>query len=140
MCQASDHQSSWRSTAWFLHFGALLTARLGIILLSEQCSSIVRKLVPSKFKRSVRDYFALYRSSHVKKKKKERLTEKAIRYVIRQRRKGKSPSYIAAGLGTSPRYARKMWAKFQSTSTIPVPHSIAPTESSFRVNLPNRKQ
>ena len=60
----------------------------------------------------MRDYFALYRSSHVKKKKKERLTEKAIRYVIRQLRKGKSPSYIAAGLGISPRYVRKMWVKW----------------------------
>ena len=70
--------------------------------------SVVRKLVPPKFKRNVKDYFALYRSSHVKKKRKGRLTERAIRYAIRQRQKGKSPSDIAVRLGISPRYVRKL--------------------------------
>ena len=68
-----------------------------MLFIPSIANSIVQKLVPPKFKRSVKDYLALYRSGHVKKRKKERLTEKAIRYVIWQRQKGKSPSDIAVG-------------------------------------------
>ena len=84
--------------------------------------SVVRKLVPPKFKRSIKDYFALYRSGHVTKERKVRLTEKTMRYVIRQRQKGKSSSRIAAEIGISARYVRMVWAKFQSTGTIAVLH------------------
>ena len=42
-------------------------------------SFIVWKLVPPKFRRSVKSCFALYRSNHVKKTK--RSTEKDIIYV-----------------------------------------------------------
>ena len=56
------------------------------------------------------------------KERKVRLTEKTMRYVIRQRQKGKSSSRIAAEIGISPQYVRRLWIQFQSTGTIPVLH------------------
>ena len=66
----------------------------------------------------MKDYLTLYRSHRVKR---TRLTEKAVRYVIRQRQNGGSPSRIAAELGITPRYVRMLWARFQDTGRIPVP-------------------
>ena len=54
------------------------------------------------------------------KKRRVRLTEGTVRYVIRQRQKGKSSLHIATELGISPQYVRKLWAKFQDTGMIPV--------------------
>lgn len=57
------------------------------------------------------------------KVKRVRLTEKTMRYVIRQRQKGKNPSRIATEIGISPQYVRRLWNKFQNTGTIPVLHN-----------------
>ena len=54
--------------------------------------------------------------------KRTRLTDRSIRYAIRQRQKGESPSRIATELGISARYVRKLWAEFQGTGEIPVLH------------------
>ncbi len=66
----------------------------------------------------MKDYLTLY---HPHRVKRTRLTEKAVRYVIRQRQKGESSSKIATELGITPRYVRMLWAKFQDTDRIPVP-------------------
>ena len=44
--------------------------------------------------------------------KRTRLTEKAVRYAIRQRQKGGSPSRIVAELAITPRYVRILWVRF----------------------------
>ena len=56
------------------------------------------------------------------KKRRVRPTERIVRYIIRQRQKGKSSLHIAAELGISPQYVRKLWTKFQDTGMIPVLH------------------
>ena len=65
----------------------------------------------------MKDYLVLYWSHRMKRMG---LTEKAVRYVIRQWQKGKSPSKITAELGITLRYARMLWVRFQDTSKIPV--------------------
>ena len=60
----------------------------------------------------------MYQPHHVKRTS---LTEKAVRYAIRQRQKCKSPSKIAAELGITPRYVRILWARFRDAGRIPVP-------------------
>ena len=69
-------------------------------------SFIVRKLVLPKFRHSVKNYFALYRSGHVKKTKETNWEGHNIR--IRQRQKSKSPSGMAVGLGIISRYEKDM--------------------------------
>ena len=61
-------------------------------------------MCPPKIRRSVKDYFVLYRS---RKEVVKRLTADAIRYAIRQRKKGKSASAIASELGVMPRHVRR---------------------------------
>ena len=48
--------------------------------------SIVRKLVPSKIRHLAKDYVKLYPTRHMSRIK---LTERKIRYIIRQREKGR---------------------------------------------------
>ncbi len=76
--------------------------------------SIIRKLVPPKIRRTLKDYFRLYRSKNVRKK----LEEKSLRYIEKQRKKGVPAKQIARELGISDRYVRKIWARFRSSGTV----------------------
>ncbi len=81
-------------------------------------ASIVRKLGPPKIKLTVKDYFALHRS---KKKMAKRLTAKAIRYAMRQLKKGTSSSVVASEIGVTPRHVRRLWVEFRVTGSPHVP-------------------
>ncbi len=76
--------------------------------------SIVRKVGPHRIKRTVADYFSLYRS---RKSMTKRLTEESRQYLVRQRRKGSSSSQVARDLGITARHVRRLWARFQRTGT-----------------------
>ena len=70
------------------------------------CSvSIVWKLGPLKIKRTIKRYFDLYRSRNMSMTK---LTEKSIRYLVRQRKNGKCASDISQELGVTPRHVRHL--------------------------------
>ena len=104
--------------------------------------SIVRQLCPSKIRRSVKDYFALYRS---REEVVKRLTADAIRYAIRQRKKDKSASTIASELGVTPRHVRRLWAGFCRTGTPYVPRRpgrkpVQPTTDEIRMVLEEHKR
>lgn len=76
--------------------------------------SIVRKLSPAKIKRTIKEYYALYRS---RKKMTKRLTAKVTRYAMKQLEKGRSVSEKAADLGVAPRHIRKLRAEFGETGS-----------------------
>ena len=62
--------------------------------------SIVRKLGPTKIKRTIKEYYMLYRS---RKSMAKRLTAKSIRYTINQLEKGRGLECTARD-GASPTY------------------------------------
>ncbi len=76
--------------------------------------SIVRKVGPRRIKRTVSDYFRLYRS---RKPMVKRLTDESRRYLVRQRKNGAAPSKVAADLGITARHVRRLWARFLGTGT-----------------------
>ena len=76
--------------------------------------SIIRKVGPPRIKRTIVDYFRLYRS---RKPMAKRLTEESRQYLIRQRKKGSPSSSIAADLGIAARYVRRLWARFKTDGT-----------------------
>ena len=50
---------------------------------------------------------------------KQRLTDKSIVYLIKQRKIGKSTSDISVELGITSRHVRRLWSRFLNTKTIP---------------------
>ena len=79
--------------------------------------SIVRKLVPPKIMRLAKDYVKLYPPKHMPRIK---MTGRKIRYIIRQRKKGASPSKTATEMKITPRYERMLWARYKQTDKLPV--------------------
>ena len=67
--------------------------------------TIVQKLVPSKIKLTVKDYFVLHRS---RKKMTKRLTAKTIRYAMGQINKGMSSSVAAVQIDMTLRHVRRL--------------------------------
>ena len=47
----------------------------------------------------------------------KRLTDESRQYLVRQCRKGTSPSRVAGNLGITARHVRRLWARFQGTGT-----------------------
>ncbi len=81
-------------------------------------ASVVRQLCPPKIRRSVEGCLAPCRS---RKEVVKRLTADAVRYAIRQRKKGKGSSTIASEPGVTSRHVRRLWAGFCRTDTSHVP-------------------
>ena len=77
-------------------------------------NSVVRKVSPRRIKRTVADYFRLYRS---RKPMSRRITEESRQYLVRKRRNGTPPSQIARDLGITARHVRRLWARFRRTGT-----------------------
>ena len=50
---------------------------------------------------------------------KQRLTDKSIVYLIKQRKIGKSTSDIAVEIYITTRHVRRLWSRFLNTKTIP---------------------
>ena len=74
----------------------------------------VRKLVRTNFRRTVKEYFALYRS---RKSMVTKLTQAQIEYAIKQRKNGKSAHAIASELKVSKRRIEQLYAEFCKTGT-----------------------
>ena len=76
--------------------------------------SIVRKVGPHRIRRTVSEYFRLYRSQ---RRMSKRVTEESRQYLARRKKKGVPASQIAKDLGITARHVRRLWARFQKTGT-----------------------
>ena len=97
-----------------------ITDDCGVMSLGRQpwrvAVSIVRKLCRApRVRRTAQEYFTLHKSKHAM----PRLTDKAIRYAVRQLEKAKTPRR-SQKRSTSPRACAAAWAEFNRTGSIHV--------------------
>ena len=67
-------------------------------------------------KRTLQDYNRLFGSDRAVRSK---LTDKAIRYIVRQMKKGRRSKDVAEETGVTQRHARRLWAEYLRTGTMP---------------------
>jgi transposase len=53
---------------------------------------------------------------------KPKLTDRAIRYAIRQLKKGRGTRVVAEELGVTPRHIQRPWAEYARTGNVHVQH------------------
>ena len=49
-----------------------------------------------------------------------KLTEKSIRYIIRQLKKGRGTKIVAEEMNVAQRHVQRLWESYRKTGTIPV--------------------
>ena len=78
--------------------------------------SIARKSCRlAKAKQMSEDYFKIHRS---KKSMKQKLTDKSIRYIIRELKKGKSTKMLSEEINVTQRHVQRLQAEYLKTKTV----------------------
>ncbi len=90
---------------------------------------LVQKLSPPKIRRTIADYFRLYRSDNDVTRK---MSDKEIRYVIKGRNAGKSAMSLARDMKVTPRHVRRIYARYRRTGKM---HGNRSGSGSSGVNL-----
>ena len=84
------------------------------------------------------DYFKIHRS---KKSMKQKLTDKSIRYIIRELKKGKSTKMLSEEINVTQRQVRRLQAEYLKTKTVHIqrpagrPKSHGPSDEEIKTVL-----
>ncbi len=81
----------------------------------HQC--LIQKLGPPKIRRTIADYFRLYRSD---KDMTRKMSDKEIRYIVKGRNAGKSATSLARDMKVTPRHVRRIYARYRRTGKMHV--------------------
>ena len=97
-------------------------------------------------KRALEDYFKLHRS---KGAMRSRLSDRSIRYLIRQLERGRDTKVVAGEIDVTQRHVQRLWAEHLKTETAHIqrlagrPKSPAPSDEEVQMvpdaNHPGRR-